>query len=230
MGVKVGSIDKIEPAGDKMKVTFHYDNKYKVPANAQAVILNPSLVASRLIQLEPPYTGRPGAGGQRGDPGRAHPGAGRVGRAAQHHHQRHLRARARPSSSPRGPFGDIIESFADGLAGKGKQINTTFNGLSRALTALNEGRGDFFAVVRSLALFVNALHADDQQFVALNSNLAQFTDNLTGSDHELATAVQQFDGLLTTVRPFLDKNARSADPRHQQPRRRDQHVGPARRR
>jgi phospholipid/cholesterol/gamma-HCH transport system substrate-binding protein len=36
MGVKVGQIDSIEPAGDKMKVTFHYDNKYKVPANATA--------------------------------------------------------------------------------------------------------------------------------------------------------------------------------------------------
>src|SRR4029077_13122369 len=33
MGVKVGSIDKIEPAGDRMKVTFSYDSKYKVPAN-----------------------------------------------------------------------------------------------------------------------------------------------------------------------------------------------------
>lgn len=28
MGLPVGSIDKIEPAGDKMKVTFHYQNKY----------------------------------------------------------------------------------------------------------------------------------------------------------------------------------------------------------
>ena len=59
MGVKVGAIDKVEPAGDKMKVTFHYANKYKVPADAQAVILNPTLVASRLIQLEPPYKGGP---------------------------------------------------------------------------------------------------------------------------------------------------------------------------
>lgn len=59
MGVKVGSIDAIEPAGDKMKVTFHYENKYKVPANATASILNPSLVASRTIQLSPPYTGGP---------------------------------------------------------------------------------------------------------------------------------------------------------------------------
>ena len=59
MGVKVGAIDKIEPAGDKMKVTFHYANKYKVPADAQAVILNPTLVASRLLQLEPVYKGGP---------------------------------------------------------------------------------------------------------------------------------------------------------------------------
>ena len=58
---------------------------------------------------------------------------------------------------PKGPFGDVIESFSDGLAGKGEQINKTLNGLSEALTTLNEGRGDFFGVVKSLALFVNAL-------------------------------------------------------------------------
>lgn len=43
MGVRVGSIDKIEPAGDKMRVTLHYSNKYQVPATATASILNPSL-------------------------------------------------------------------------------------------------------------------------------------------------------------------------------------------
>src|SRR3984885_7684632 len=55
MGIRVGAIDKIEPAGDKMRVTLHYLNKYKVPADAAAVVLNPTLVASRSIQLEPPY-------------------------------------------------------------------------------------------------------------------------------------------------------------------------------
>src|ERR1700733_7815881 len=38
MGVRVGSIDSIEPAGDKMKVTFTYASKYKVPANVTASI------------------------------------------------------------------------------------------------------------------------------------------------------------------------------------------------
>ena len=205
MGVKVGAIDKVEPAGDKMKVTFHYANKYKVPADAQAVILNPTLVASRLLQLEPPYKGGPVLADNAVIPEE------RTQVPTEWDELRNtitnVISKLGPTKEqPKGPFGEVIESFANGLAGKGKQINTTFNDLSRALTALNQGRGDFFAVVRSLALFVNALHADDQKFVALNKNLAQFTNSLTGSDQDLANAIQQFDGLLTTVRPFLDKN------------------------
>ncbi len=94
------------------------------------------------------------------------------------------------------------------------------------MTALNEGRGDFFAVLRSLALFVNALHQNDKQFVALNQNLAQFTTSFTNTDHELADAVQQFDKLLPTVRKFFARKPRRAGPRHRQPRRRD-HRGRA---
>jgi phospholipid/cholesterol/gamma-HCH transport system substrate-binding protein len=205
MGVKVGAIDKVEPTGDKMKVTFHYANKYKVPAEAQAVILNPTLVASRLLQLEPVYKGGPVLADNAVIPEE------RTQVPTEYDELRNavtnVISKLGPTKEqPKGPFGDAIESFADGLAGKGKQINTTFNDLSRALTALNQGRGDFFAVVRSLALFVNALHADDQKFVALNKNLAQFTGSLTHSDHDLADSLQQFDSLLTTVRPFLEKN------------------------
>jgi phospholipid/cholesterol/gamma-HCH transport system substrate-binding protein len=205
MGLQVGSIDKIQPSGDKMKVTLHYQNKYKVPANASAVILNPTLVASRAIQLEPPYKGGPVLADNAVIP---------VERTQVPVEWDQLRnsitnivSKLGPTpEQPKGPFGDVIESYANGLAGKGQEINTTLNSLSRALTALNEGRGDFFAVVRSLALFVNALHQDDQQFVALNQNLADLTGRLAGSDNDLANALQQVDSLLSTLRPFLDKN------------------------
>ena len=205
MGLRVGAIDKIEPAGDKMKVTFHYDNTYKVPANASAVILNPTLVASRSIQLEPPYKGGPALADNAVIP---------IARTQVPVEWDELRnsvtniiSKLGPTpEQPTGPFGEVITSFADGLAGKSQQINTTLNSLSQALNALNEGRGDFFAVVRSLALFVNALHSDDQQFVALNQNLAQFTTRLAHSDGDLSNALKQFDGLLSTVRPFLNKN------------------------
>ncbi|BCO37836.1 mammalian cell entry protein [Mycobacterium heckeshornense] len=205
MGVRIGSVDTIEAAGDKMKVTFHYQNKYKVPANASAVILNPSLVASRTIQLEPPYRGGPVLGDNAVIP---------IERTQVPVEWDDLRnqvtniiSRLGPTKDqPRGPFGDIVESFADGLAGKGAQINTTLTSLSQALTALNEGRGDFFAVLRSLASFVNALHKDDRRFVALNRDLARFTNSLASSDHALASAVQQTDTLLSTARKFFAEN------------------------
>jgi phospholipid/cholesterol/gamma-HCH transport system substrate-binding protein len=205
MGLRVGAIDKIEPAGDKMKVTFHYLNKYKVPANASAVILNPTLVASRAIQLEPPYKGGPVLADNAVIPQE------RTQVPVEWDELRNsitnIISKLGPTPvQPKGPFGEVLESFADGLSGKGKQINTTLTSLSQALTALNQGRGDFFAVVRSLALFVNALHQDDQQFVALNQNLADVTGRLAHSDTDLATAIQQIDSLLPVLRPFLTKN------------------------
>ncbi|HEX2284060.1 MAG TPA: virulence factor Mce family protein, partial [Mycobacterium sp.] len=206
MGVKVGSIDKIEPAGDKMKVTFHYENKYKVPANATASILNPSLVASRNIQLSPPYTGGPVLEDDAVIP------IDRTQVPVEYDELRDsinriLRDLGPTPEQPKGPFGDIIESAADGFAGKGEQLNRTLNGLSEALFALNEGRDDFFSVVKSLALFVNALYRSDQQFVALNDDLAQFTNSFANTDREVANALRDIDQLLSTTRRFLDENS-----------------------
>lgn len=206
MGVQVGQIESIQPAGDRMKVTFNYENKFKVPANATASILNPSLVASRNIQLSPPYTGGPVM-----EDGAVIP-IERTQVPVEYDELRDsinriLTDLGPTPDQPKGPFGDIIESAADGFAGKGKQLNQTLNNLSEALFALNEGRNDFFGVVKSLALFVNALHQSDQQFVALNNDLAEFTNAFTNTDREVANALQDLNQLLTTTRGFLDENA-----------------------
>src|SRR5882757_6317999 len=205
MGVQVGKIDSIEPAGDKMKVTFTYSSKYKVPANVTASVLNPSLVASRTIQLAPPYTGGPELGDN------AVITIDRTQVPVEYDELRDSLNRiltdlGPTKEQPKGPFGDVIESFADGLSGKGQEINSTLNSLSNALSTLDEGRGDFFSVLRSLAMFVNALHQDDRQFVALNKDLAQLTDNLTSSDQSAANAIEQTDSLLSTAQKFLTEN------------------------
>jgi phospholipid/cholesterol/gamma-HCH transport system substrate-binding protein len=205
MGVRVGSIDKIEPAGDQMRVILHYSHKYKVPAKATASILNPSLVASRTIQLSPPYTAGPVL-----KDGAVIP-IERTQVPVEWDQLRDsingiLRQLGPTAQQPKGPFGDVIESAADNLARKGKQVNETLNSLSQALTALNEGRGDFVAITRSLAQFVSALYQNDQQFVALNDNLAQFTDWFTKSDHDLADTVNRIDDVLATARKFVSDN------------------------
>ncbi len=205
MGVRVGSIDEIEPAGDKMRVTFHYNSKYKVPANATASILNPSLVASRTIQLSPAYTD-----GAVLKDGAVIP-VERTQVPVEWDQLRDsingiLRALGPTPQQPEGPFGELIESAANNLAGKGKQIHDTLDSLSEALTALNEGRGDFVSITRSLAQFVGALYQNDRQFVALNDDLAQFTDWFTKSDHDVADTVQRVDDVLAIARKFFSDN------------------------
>lgn len=205
MGVQIGTIDKIEPAGDQMKVTFHYRNRYRVSASTVASIVNPSLVASREIQLSPPDDKDPVL-----KDGAIIP----IARTQvpvewddlRDQLSRVLTALGPTPQQPKGPLGEVIESLSDGLAGKGKQINDTLTALADAVTTVNEGRGDIFAVVRNLARLVNALRQNDQQFIELNSELAQFTNAFTNSDHELADTMQALDRLLPTARKFITDN------------------------
>ncbi|WP_396932139.1 virulence factor Mce family protein [Mycolicibacterium sp.] len=205
MGVRVGSIDKVEPAGDKMRVTFHYQNKYKVPNDAKAVILNPTLVASRNIQLEPPYDGGPVLLDNTVLP---------IERTQvpvewddlRDSISKTVKELGPTTQQPKGPFGDAIVSLADGLSGKGEAINKSLDSLSRALTAINESRGETFAVLRGLATFLNALQINEQQLISLNDNLAQLTSSLAPNDHEVADAVQELNGLLPVLRRFLGEN------------------------
>lgn len=206
MGVKVGAIDSVEPAGDRMKVNFHYDSKYKVPAEAVASILNPTVVASRVLQLDPPYTGGPALADNAVIPMERTrlPVEWDDIRGQLDKLVRELGPQGGPGD--KGALGGFVDSLADALNGKGKDINTTFKALSDAVATLNEGRGDLFATTKALAVFVNALHQSDQQFVALNNNLAQFTTSLTNSDQEVARALQEIDSLLKTARKFVDDN------------------------
>ena len=59
LGIKVGSITAVKPQGDRVRVDIKYDASQRIPADASAVILTPTLVADRVVQLTPAYTGGP---------------------------------------------------------------------------------------------------------------------------------------------------------------------------
>src|SRR5713226_3713010 len=59
LGVPVGKITNIEPQPSRAKITFWVDDKYQVPADVKAVILNPELITARSIALTPIYTSGP---------------------------------------------------------------------------------------------------------------------------------------------------------------------------
>ena len=222
MGVRVGSIDKIEPLGDRTRVTFHYSNSYPVPANATASILNPSLVASRNIQLAPAYESGPVL-----KDGAVIP-IERTQVPVEWDRLRDsingiLRQLGPTPEHPTGPFGEVIESAADNLAGKGKQINEALNSLSDALTALNEGRGDFVVITRQ----PGAIH---QRAVPQRSTVRR-AERQPRPVHRLVHQIRSRRGRHHHTRrrragdrpKVLQRQRIRARPRRQEPRRSDHH-------
>ena len=59
LGVPVGKVDSVTPSGTNVVVTMHYDADVQIPADAKAVIISPSIVGDRFVQLTPAYTGGP---------------------------------------------------------------------------------------------------------------------------------------------------------------------------
>ena len=59
LGVRVGEVTAVIPEGNSVRVEMEYDANYDVPEDAQAVIVTPTLVADRFVQLTPVYEGGP---------------------------------------------------------------------------------------------------------------------------------------------------------------------------
>src|ERR687891_2897964 len=53
LGVPIGTVDTVTPSGTDVVVTMSYDAEVEVPEDAAAVIVSPSIVGDRFVQLTP---------------------------------------------------------------------------------------------------------------------------------------------------------------------------------
>lgn len=205
MGVNVGKIDEISPAGDQMKVRFHFDSSHPVPADAKVAVLSPTLVSARSIQLAPAYTG-----GDKMQSGDTIP----ISRTAvpvewddfRDQLQQLSSALSDTTKDPNGPLGQFVDSAANALDGKGNQINRSVKSLSDATATLSDGRDDLFATIRNLQVFVSALASSDQQMAQFNKVLASVTSVLSNSDNELANAMVSVNDVVGELQTFVSDN------------------------
>ncbi|MBB5917817.1 phospholipid/cholesterol/gamma-HCH transport system substrate-binding protein [Nocardia transvalensis] len=205
MGVAVGRIDAIEPAGDKVRVRFHVDKDRPVPAGAKAVVMSPNLVSSRFVQLTPVYTGGPKLADGATIP---------LGRTAvpvewdqiKTQLQRLATALGPTDTDPRGPLGQIVDTAAADLRGAGPSLHETLTTLSAAMKTLSEGRGDLVSIVANLQTFVTALSQSGQQIVAIDNRLATVSTLLADNRGDMGDALAGLDGALGEVTRFVADN------------------------
>jgi phospholipid/cholesterol/gamma-HCH transport system substrate-binding protein len=211
LGIPVGEVTKVEPVGDAVKVELKYDAKYKVPANAQAVIINQTLVADRYIQLTPVYKGgavlADGAtlttsrtavpvevdqvSGSLSDLTKA---LGPEG------------ANAPGANGQEGSLSRLLEVGAANLDGQGDDIRATIADASKALSTLSTDRGDVAETIRNLRIITDAMKANDQQIKSFTGHLNGVSGQLAGEKEELSAALNTLAPTLRNVQRFVKDN------------------------
>jgi phospholipid/cholesterol/gamma-HCH transport system substrate-binding protein len=208
LGVPVGKIDKIEPQPGRVKISFWFDDKYKVPADAKAVILSPSLVTSRAIQLTPAYTNGPQMANDTVIP------EDRTAVPVEWDDFRQQLQRLTDTLQPTEPggvstLGAFVNTTADNLRGQGANIRDTVIKLSQAFSALGDHSNDLISTIKNLSILVSALQNSTDLVRQLNQNLASVTGLLANDPNEVGHAVSDLNDVVGDVQGFVADNKES---------------------
>ena len=216
LGVKVGSIDSVTPAGAQVQVVMHYDTKIAVPADAKAVIVAPAVVGDRFVQLawDQPDTSAPMADGavlqlaQTSAPLELDTIFGNIDTLVQ--------AIGPNGANKNGALNDLLTQTAANFKGEGAQFNQTLNDLGSFTQTLDDNKSQFFGSVQKLEGFTNTLATNDgtvRQFTAdlanISSLLADERGDLGNSLKNLATAMGQVKDFVATNKDSLGTTVKS---------------------
>lgn len=205
LGLPIGTITKVVPQGDRVRVDMDIDDSYKVPADAKAVILAPSLVSDRYVQFAPAYdkgpTMKDGAVVPLKDT------ATPVELDAVYGALDQLGKSLGPNGANKdGALSDLIDVGAANLKGNGEQLNQTLSGFSQAVKTLADNRNNLFDSVDNLQTFTSALAQIDAQVGEFNQNLAAVAAQLADERTALAQAVTLLNSALADVATFIQQN------------------------
>ncbi|MFG1806425.1 MCE family protein [Streptomyces sp. NPDC049040] len=205
LGVKVGTVEAVRPKGKQVEVTLHLDHGVKVPADAGAVVVAPSVVADRYVQLTPAYTGGPQLKDHAVIP---------ADRTATPVEIDQLYDSITQLSDALGPDGanttgalsGLLDTGAQNLDGNGKAIGDSINQLGQASKTLDSHSGDLFATLSYLQSFTTMLANNDGKVKAAADQLSTVTGFLAADKQDLGGALQQLSTALGQVKTFIQDN------------------------
>ncbi|MEV0464453.1 MCE family protein [Nocardia tengchongensis] len=205
LGVRVGTIDSVDPGKDKATVKMTIDRGVDIPADAKAVLVSPSVVSARFIQLAPAYTG-----GAKMHDGSVIP----LERTAVPVEWDDIKVELNKLATSLGPvgedkqgsFGRLVNTAADNLDGNGQAFRDTLRELSATLTTLSDGRTDLFGTIKNLQQFVDVLSKSNDQIVQFGGRLASVSQVLAGVSGDLGAGLDNLDSAVSDVKKFLDSH------------------------
>lgn len=211
LGVAVGRVVSVTPAGNDVKVVMRIDKTRKIPADARATIVPISLISDRYVQLFPPYSS--GATLKTGDT----IGTDRTFIPAELDDlltqlKKLLDALEQGVEGGSPALGVLVSNLSQSLRGVGGDLSATLAGggkvsatilsrssdldqvivhLSSLISALSERRADLADLNTHLAQALGAIADERDAFGGALSNIALLTDQLSSLVHDHKAALEQ---------------------------------------
>jgi len=206
LGVPVGTVTKVEPTDTKVRVTMRLDRGQAVAADTNAVIVAPTLVSDRFVQLTTPYTD-----------GKAKLPDGATlsnDRTAVPVEIDDLYASLTDVAEKLGPNGanqngalsDFLDVAAKNLDGQGANINRVISEFGKASGTLADVDDDLFATIANFKEFNDMLVANDRGVADVNRQFAAVTRYLADDSDDLSAAVDNLGDALAIVDDFIRDN------------------------
>lgn len=210
LGIKVGEVTDVTPSGTKVRVAMTYDKKYKVPADAKAAVISPSIVGDRFVQLTPVY--RSGAV----LPDKATLGLDRTATPLEldqifgsiNDLTKALGPEGanKPDETGTGALTRLLDSTAKNFGGQGVQFNQTLKNLSKLTKTLSNNKDELFGTVAEVEKFTSTLSKGDDTVRRFNDSLASGASLLADERDDLSNVLQNLGVALTQVRSFVAEN------------------------
>ncbi len=205
LGVPVGTVDSVTPSGTDVVVTMRYDADVDLPADAQAVIVAPSIVGDRFVQLTPAYTG----GDKLADGAELETDRTAVPLELDQVYSslNDLNVALGPRGANRkGALSDLLAVTADNFGGQGEQFHRTIKDFGRFSGTLENNEDEIFDTATRLQSFITTLADNDRTVRRFNDSLAEVSTMLEGEREELSAALRNLARAMTHVSSFVKDN------------------------
>ena len=205
LGVPIGTVDTVTPSGTDVVVTMSYDADVKIPSDAQALIIAPSIVGDRYIQLTPVYTkGDVLADNTELDAGRT---AVPLELDQIYSSLDRLNLALGPDgANKRGALTDLLETTAANFGGEGAQFNQTIKDFATFSSTLDNNKEELFGSAEQLGKFIETLADNDATVRRFNTSLSSVSTLLSGERQELAASLRNLGVALGQVGTFVREN------------------------
>lgn len=208
LGVPVGKVTKVSAEGANVRVSMELDPDQPIAADTRAVIVAPTMVSDRFVQMTKPWNSS--AGGPKLASGTV------IDRddTAVPVEIDDLYAGLKDMAEALGPRGAnkhgalsrLLEVGADNLDGQGQNLSTMIREFGKASATLSGVDENFFSMLENLDRLNQMLVANDSAVAKVSTQFADVAGYLADDRDEMGKAAKNLSAAMSVLKGFIKEN------------------------